>query len=129
MLGRNPATVSHELGRNQVNDAYIAGKAHAKAYGRRRAAKYQGKKIVAHQELQAFIDTALMNRQSPQAIAGRLKAGLEPGLPYVSRDTIETYIKSVHGRQIEYALKVLRAGQKRQKRKRRVAVETRGDEK
>lgn len=40
-------------------------------------------------------------------------------MPYVSRDTIETYIKSVHGRRIEYQLKVLKAGQKRRGRKKR----------
>jgi len=60
-----------------------------------------------------------MQRQSPAAIAGRLKAGLEPGLPYVSRDTIETYIRSVHGRRIEYQLKVLKAGQKKRNKRKR----------
>ena len=58
-----------------------------------------------------------------------MKAGLEPGLPYVSRDTIETYIRSVHGRQIEYQLKVLKAGQKRKHRKKRPSVPPPGDPK
>ena len=50
-------------------------------------------------------------------------------LPYVSRDTIETYIRSVHGRRIEYQLKVLKAGQKRKNRRKRPFTEPPGDTK
>jgi IS30 family transposase len=129
ILGRGIGTISEELRRNQVLRQYDADKAHLKATIRRKAAKYQGKKIVANSDLQAFIDKALMQRQSPEAIAGRLKAGLEPGLPYVSRDTIETYITSVHGRRIEYQLKVLKAGQKRRGRRKRPSSPPPGDPK
>ena len=119
MLGRGKTTISNELDRNQVAGEYNAQKAEHKADTRRKASKYQGKRIVANKVLNDFIDKALMQRQSPEGIAGRLKAGLEPGLPYVSRDTIETYIRSVHGRRIEYQLKVLKAKDKsRNKRKR-----------
>jgi transposase, IS30 family len=127
MLGRGKTTVSNELKRNKVADTYTAQKAHHKAYVRRRASKFQGKKIVTHKALCEFIETALRAGQSPQAIAGRLKADLEPELPYVSRDTIETYIRSVHGRQLEYELKILKASQKRKHRKKRSAVYTSGD--
>jgi transposase, IS30 family len=119
MLERGKTTISNELSRNKVADTYTAQKAHAKSTIRRKASKFQAKKIVTNQALQAFIDGALMEWQSPEAIAGRLKADLEPGLPYVSRDTIETYIKSVHGRRIEYQLKLLKAGQKRKGRRKR----------
>lgn len=131
MAGRGKTTVSNELLRNQVHDEYVADKAQAKATARRKAAKFQGKKIVASKELCSFIEKSLLDWQSPAAIAGRLKAGLEPGLPYVSRDTIETYIRSVHGRQLEYQLKLLKAGQKRKGRRKRIgdATATRGDEK
>ena len=61
------------------------------------------------------MDKALLAGQSPQAIAGRLKAGLEPSLSYVSRDTIETYIRSAHGRRIEYELKLLKLKQYRKR--------------
>jgi IS30 family transposase len=122
-------TVSDELNRNKVNDEYVASKAHTKAAARRRTAKFQGKRIVASRPLQAFVDEALLAGQSPQAIAGRLKAGLESGLPYVSRDTIETYVASVHGRRIEYQLQVLKAGRRRKGRKRRQPVESPGDAK
>lgn len=59
------------------------------------------------------------------AIAGRLAIGLD-GLPYASRDTIEEYIHSVHGRRIEYELKLLKASQKRRGRKKRLSVEPLG---
>jgi IS30 family transposase len=129
MLGRGKSTVSDEISLNSVKGIYDADKAHAKASSRRKAAKFQGKRIVANSALQAFIDKALMQRQSPGAIAGRLKAGLEPGLPYVSRDTIETYIKSVHGRRIEYQLKVLKAGQKKRNKPKRPSLPPPGDPK
>ena len=96
---------------------------------RREATKYQGKRIVANKQLNEFIDKALMQRQSPEAIAGRLKAGLEPGLPYVSRDTIETYVRSEHGRRIEYQLKVLKAGQKKRNKPKRPGAPPKGDPK
>lgn len=117
-MGRSISTISDEINRNSINGLYDPDKAHTKSTTRRKAAKFQGKKIIANQDLLTFIEKALMQRQSPGAIAGRLKARLEPGLPYVSRDTIETYIKSVHGRRIEHQLKVLKAGQKHRNKKR-----------
>ena len=129
MLDRGPNTISYELLRNRINDEYHSDKAHIKATVRRKASKFQAKKIVGNHDLQAFVDGALLARQSPQAIAGRLKAGHEPGLPYVSRDTIETYIRSVYGRRIEYQLNVLKAGQKRTRRKAGSPPRVYGDQK
>lgn len=128
-MGRGKTTIGNELCRNEVSGDYLAVKAEHKATVRRKAAKFQAKKIVRNAELWEFIDTALLARQSPQAIAGRLKAGLEPGLPYVSRDTIETYIRSAHGRRIEYRLKVLKAGQKHRNKRKRPGTIPRGDPK
>lgn len=129
MLGRGKSTISDEISLNSVKGVYDADKAHVKATVRRKAAKYQGKRIVDNKQLNEFIDKALLQRQSPGAIAGRLKAGLEPGLPYVSRDTIETYIRSVHGRRIEYQLKVLKAGQKKRNKPKRPSLPPKGDPK
>jgi len=42
-------------------------------------------------------------------------------LPYVSRDTIEQYVRSAHGRRLEYELKVLK--RKRKRRTKRPATE------
>lgn len=126
-MGRSVSTISTEIKRGSVNDLYDPDKANTKAQVRRKAAKFQGKRIVANSDLQHFIDKALLQRQSPGAIAGRLKAGLEPGLPYVSRDTIETYIRSVHGRRIEHQLKVLKAKQKRRNKRKRPGTPPPGD--
>jgi IS30 family transposase len=112
-----------------VAGEYLADKANHKAYVRRRESKYQSKKIVENLPLQNFIHNALLAGQSPGAVAGRLKAGLEPGLPYASRDTIETYIKSVYGRKLEYELALLKAGQKRKNKRKRPGTSPPGDEK
>jgi IS30 family transposase len=128
-MERSVSTISTEIKRNSVNGAYDPDKANTKSQVRRKAAKYQGKRIVANRNLQDFVDKALMQRQSPGAIAGRLKAGLEPGLPYVSRDTIETYVRSEHGRRLEYQLKVLKAGQRHRNKPKRPETPPRGDPK
>lgn len=120
-MGRSVSTISDELKRNTVAGSYTPTKAQAKATVRRKAAKFQGMTIVANRVLQDFIERELLKQQSPQAIAGRLATGLD-GLPFASRDTIERFIRSVHGRQLEYQLKVLK--QKRGRRKKRLPVES-----
>lgn len=117
-LNRSVCTISNELKRNKVASNYTPAKAHHKAYVRRREAKYQGMRIVLNPALQQFVEAELLKLQSPQAIAGRLATGLD-GLPFASRDTIERYIKSAYGRQLEYDLKVLKANQRRKGRKKR----------
>ncbi len=82
-------------------------------------------KIVELPTLQTFIERELLRQQSPMAIAGRLATGLD-GLPYVSRDTIERFVASVYGRQLEYQLKLLRLNHKRKGRKKRPPVESLG---
>lgn len=81
--------------------------------------------IVRSPELQAFIERELLNQQSPAAVAGRLATGLD-GLPYVSRETIERFIRSVYGRKLEYQLKVLRLTHRPKGRKKRPLVEAFG---
>lgn len=119
-LGRGVGTISDELNRNKVAGVYDSEKAHTKSQVRRKAAKFQGMTIVANPGLQDFIEQALLKQQSPGAIAGRLATGLD-GLPFASRDTIERFIRSVHGRRLEYQLKLLK--QKRQSRKKRPVAE------
>jgi IS30 family transposase len=72
--------------------------------------------IVRERELQAFIERELLKQQSPRAIAGRLATGLD-GLPYVSTDSIYRYIASVHGRQVEYELAVLKRQHSRNRKR------------
>lgn len=123
-LDRSVCTISNELKRNLVTGSYAPTKAHHKAYVRRQEAKFQGKKLVDNQFLLQFVETELLKQQSPAAISGRLKTGVD-GLPYVSRDTIEEYIRSAYGRQLEYQLKVLKQKNK-QRRKKRPFVQSLG---
>jgi IS30 family transposase len=119
-LGRGIGTISDELNRNKVAGEYDPKKAHHKATVRRKESKFQGKKIVGDPELQTFVEQALLKLQSPAAISGRLATGLD-SLPYVSRDTIEEYIRSVHGRRLEYQLKLLKQKNRRGRKKRPLA--------
>ena len=102
-VGRSVSTISDELSRNCVAGIYDPRKAHTKSQVRRKASKFQGKKLVDNQQLLAFVEPELLKLQSPQAISGRLKTG-QDGLPYVSRDTIEEYVRSAHGCRLEYQL-------------------------
>ena len=103
-----------------VAGAYVPAKAQHKATVRRKTSKFQGKKIVDNHDLRDFIERQLLQPQSPAAIAGRLSTGRD-GLPYAARDTIEEYIRSAHGRQLEYQLKLLK--QKPRRREKRPPLE------
>ena len=54
-------------------------------------------KIVKDKELRKFVDKNLYDDQSPEAISDRLRY-IEKDLPYVSKNSIRRYIKSVYGR-------------------------------
>lgn len=125
-IGRGVGTISDELNRNKVAGEYDSTKADHKANVRRKAAKFQGKKLVDNPTLLAFVEKALLRLQSPAAISGRLKTGRD-GLPYVSKNSILRYIASAHGRRLEYQLKVLKANQNRKVRKKRPAVTSLSD--
>jgi transposase, IS30 family len=115
-LDRSVSTISDEVRRNAVAGNYTPTKAQAKATVRRKAAKFQGMSIVRERELQTFIERELLKQQSPRAIAGRLATGLDR-LPYASTDSIYRYIASVHGRQVEYQLAVLKRQHSRHRKR------------
>ena len=125
VMDRSVSTISDEIQRNSVKGIYTPIKAQHKAYARRRNAKYQGKKIVDNHQLREFVEHHLLNGNSPEAIAARLRKGYD-GLPYASRDTIETYIASPYGRQLEYRLAQMRKVYKK-RRKKRVKTGSLGD--
>ena len=75
-------------------------KADCKANVRRKAAKFQWKKIAKFPTLKKYIEEKLYEDRSPESIAGRIKH-VERGIPYTSKDSIYRYIKSVHGRRLE----------------------------
>lgn len=114
-LKRSASTVSCEIQRNKVKSSYDPKKAHHKAYKRRKYARYQGKKIVAHIHLRAYVEEKLYDDQSPEAIAGRLRKR-DRHLPYVSKDSIYRYIQSPYGRNIETHRKKKRTQRKGRRR-------------
>ena len=103
-MGRDGGALWREVHRNKTRGKYEPLQANHKAYVRRKNAKYQGMKIVKNPELQTFVDKKLLEGQSPPGIAGRLRWQREKGLPYVSKDSIYRYLKSVYGRKIETQL-------------------------
>lgn len=98
-MGRSVCTISCELKKNSVQANYDSEKAQHKAYVRRKNVSYRGRKIVSNNKLREFVDGALSDGQSPQAISGRIKYW-EKQLPYVSKDTVYRYLKSPHGQLI-----------------------------
>lgn len=106
-LGKTPSAISQEIKRNRRSKdsrfgtpgEYVARVASHKAENRRREASRRHKTILGNPKLRKFIDQALLHFQAPEAIAGRLKTGIE-GLPYVSRNSIERYLNSVYGEAI-----------------------------
>jgi IS30 family transposase len=111
---RSVSTISDEIQRNSVNNKYHPIKAHLKAYVRRHNASFRGKKIVAHQKLREFIEQKLLDGQSPEAIAGRLRYQ-EKELPDVSKDTIYRFLRSPYGKIIGLKLKRKKYRKKRPK--------------
>lgn len=99
VLGRSVSTISDELKRNSVHGTYNSKKANHKAYVRRKYARYQGKKIVEHQELEKEIITRLKDGQKPGNIARRI-AKREKHLPSISKDAIYRWLKSPYGTRI-----------------------------
>lgn len=123
VLQRSVSTISDEINNGSVDGVYDPKKADHKAYVRRKEAKFQGKKIVSNIDLRESVETKLREGRSPESIAGRIK-NHEPNLPTVSADSIERFLHSVHGRQIEYERKQLRKAQKYKKRAKRQKLVT-----
>lgn len=115
-LNRSISTISEEMKRNAVNGTYHPDKAQHKSYVRRQLSKYQGMHIVEDKNTKKFVDAALCDDLSPEAIAGRLKAK-EKGLVGISKDSIYRYVRSVYGRKIEAYRK-----RKKQRRRKRVVI-------
>lgn len=71
-------------------------------------------KIVENKNLKRFVEEKLVDGQSAEGISGRLKFKREKGLPYISKDSIYRYLKSIYGRRIEA---ILRKKKKRSKKR------------
>lgn len=82
---------------------------------RRSNASFYGKKIVASKKLREFVEGKLLDGQSPEAIAGRIKYR-EKDLPNVSKNTIYEFLRSPYGKIIGLKL----AKKKRHKSRKKV---------
>lgn len=98
-MNRSICAISYEASKNSISGEYDPKKAQLKAHMRRMQASFKGKKIVMNEKLRAFVDEALSDGQSPEAIAGRIKHQ-EKHFPLVAKDTIYKYLKSPYGKLI-----------------------------
>ncbi len=113
-LERSVSTICDEINRNKTKKGtYTAKTAIHKAYVRRKYAKFQGMKIVGDKPLRTFVEARLSEGRSPESIAGRIKKR-EKDLTTISRNSIERFLKSVHGRKIE-SVRNKQKGKKRRK--------------
>ena len=103
-LNRSVSTISDEIKKNSVKKKYDSQKAQHKAYAKRRNASFRGQKIIAHSKLRSFVESNLLDGQSPEAISGRIKYQ-EKSLPNVSKDVIYQYLRSPYGKIIGLKLK------------------------
>ena len=122
VLGRNSSTVCRELKR-KIGGKYIARKAHHKAYVKRKYSKYQAMKIVEDMKLNEYITKHLKQGWSPEQISGRIARERE--LSPVSHTTIYSWLRSIHGRQLEAELKKIKRRRKKTQRKKVVQLEGR----
>lgn len=121
VLGRDPSTICREL-RRKVCGAYVARKAHHRAYVKRKYSKYHGMKIAENMKLQEYVTKQLKLGWSPEQISGRIAEERE--LQPVSHTAIYSWLRSVHGRQLESELRKLK--KRRGKKKRAKILELEG---
>jgi transposase, IS30 family len=110
-LGRNPSSISREIKKNRVQDAYVADKANQKARTRRKAAKYQWFKIRQTPGLEECVQDNLALGWTPEEIAGRLSRE-NNNQTVVSAKSIYSYLTSTFGRRYR---KYLTYGHKKRK--------------
>lgn len=113
-MNRSPNSISLEINNNSVNNIYDPFKANLKSYVRRHNASFRGLKIVRNKELREFVETNLLDEQSPEAIAGRIRYQ-EKHLPNISKNTIYDFLDSPYGKLIKDARKKRKYYKKRPK--------------
>ena len=80
-------------------------------------------KIVQHRSLRTFVEKHLLDDQTPEAIAGRLKK--QATLPYVSKNSIRNFIATPYARKIEYKRNQRRLNRRRRNRQKQAALKNR----
>jgi len=110
VLKRSVSTISDEIRRNKTKGIYDPVRAQQKSIVRRRNAQFQSQNIVRNKELRSFVEKHLLEGQSPESIAGRLK---QESLPSVSKDSMYRYLNGEHGHKIQYERSKIRKRTKR----------------
>jgi transposase, IS30 family len=108
-LGISHSTVSREIKRNSYGSdnrtpkarigKYNSSRAEHKAYVRRKASKYQARKIEHNPELLAFIKSKLEAYWNPDEISGYIKLNKAALGFYASKTLIYTWVYSIWGEQ------------------------------
>lgn len=98
------STISYEISNNKVKGKYNPEKAQHKAYIKRHDASFRGKKITTNKKLKSFVESNLLDGQSPEAISGRIRYH-EKELPNISKDTVYRFLRSPYGKIIGEKLK------------------------
>ena len=99
-LKRGASAVWYELQKRRRGRKYNATYAKHVARVRMRRGRKEGKKIALNRPLRDFVETHLLDDQSPDAVAGRL-AQVAKDVGETSARAIRRYISSVYGRKIE----------------------------
>lgn len=99
-LKREPSSVRYEIRVNSVRHRYTAEKAQLNAYQRRWRAKHQVLKVAMNKTLKHYVESALKQYWSPEAIVGRIRF-VDKHVPRIGKDAIYAFINSVHGRNLE----------------------------
>lgn len=101
MLGMASSAVWYELRKNsRKGKPYDADYAQLRAYTRRKYSRAQGKTIAMDASLQKVVNAYLLDEQSPEHIAQRIKRYRKDLRP-ISGTAIRRYIRSPYGRKIE----------------------------
>ena len=100
VLKRPKSSVGYEYQKRRKGRKYDAVYAKHLSYVRARKGRKEGKKIALNQALRDFVETHLLDDQSPEALAGRL-ARVVKDIETTSARAIRRYIGSVYGRRVE----------------------------
>lgn len=93
---RPKSGIWYELTKRRQKRKYDAEYARHVHYVRMRHGRKIGKKIAMHPKLREFVESSLMDDQSPEETAKRLKR-VEKHLPYASASAMRRYIDSPYG--------------------------------
>jgi len=100
VLKRPKSAIWYELQKKRAGRVYDAVYAKYLSYVRMRRFRKVGRSVALDVDLRTFVETHLLDDQSPEAISERLRK-IARHIAYASATVIRRYVKSVYGRKIE----------------------------